>query len=101
MKKTIRNAKIDASIFTQEYWRERFNDLLPEFQGKRLISCLIEVDAKFDSIAWYDRVENVKKGKASLAITQAVCEAMSDYTDGKNKAMKTMDKIMKRQNLVA
>lgn len=101
MKKPIRNAKIDASIFTQEYWRERFNELLPQFQGKRLITCLIEVDGKFDSVVWYDRVENVKKGKASLAITQAVCEAMSDYTDGKRKVKKSMDKIMKRQNLVA
>ena len=63
-----------------------------------MILCLIEVDDKFDSVVWYDRVENVKKGKASLQITQEVCETMSDYIDGKRK-VKKMDRIIKRQKL--
>ena len=100
MKKTTRrNPQIEPRIFTQEYWREKFNEYLPHFQGKRLILCLIEVDKKFDSVTWYDRVENVKKGKASLVITQAVCEAMSDYIGGKRRVKKSVDKIMKRQKL--
>ena len=100
MKKTTRkNPQIEPRIFTQEDWRERFDELLPHFQGKRLILCLIEVDKKFDSVVWYDRVENVKRGKASLQVTQEVCEAMSDYNDGKRRVKKSLDKIMKRQNL--
>jgi len=90
----------EGTQLTLEWWRNEFDrlfELAPDFQRKSLII----YDSHFITAIGKDDIRNVKAKKASYEKTRRVVLALEKLVKDTDKHKKTIERIMKRQNLVA
>jgi len=84
--------------FTVGYWRKEFESLNAETEWSRID--LVKYDGYFLKATGKDAVRNVKNGVAGLQPTMRVVNALKQLVADKQKFMRDLESVKRRQKLV-